>query len=123
MPTSIPPIPLEDVAAYPLPGTAVPGAIKFSPDDRLVTYLYSAEGSLVRQLYQFDLQSGARMLRAAPPGAGASEENLSVEEKLRRERQRQRELGVTSYAWSPVGLRLLLPFPDGLYLQDGEGAP
>jgi dipeptidyl-peptidase-4 len=49
-------------------------------------------------------------------GEGATEENLSREEKLRRERLRRLDLGVTDYAWSSHGL-LLLPFPDGLYLQ------
>lgn len=123
MSTSLPPIPLEEVAAYPLPGMTHPGAVAFSPDDRLITYLYSPEGTLVRQLYQFDPQTGEHRLRVAPPVIGADEENLPLEEKLRRERQRQRELGVTSYVWSAQGGRLLLPFPDGLYIQDEEGAP
>jgi dipeptidyl-peptidase-4 len=116
-----PPIPLEEVALYPLPGMNIPGALAFSPDDRLITYLYSAEGSLVRQLYQFDPQVSLQKLRTASPGAVASEENLSLAEKLRRERQRQRELGVTAYAWSPADERLLLPFPEGLFIQDAEG--
>ena len=116
-------LPLEDIARYPLPGMAVPGSLAFSPDDRLVTFLFSESGSLIRQLYQFDPGTVERRLRLAAPGEGASEDNLSQEEKLRRERQRQRELGVTSYRWASQGERLLLPFPDGLYLQDGEGAP
>ena len=32
-------------------------------------------------------------------------------------------LGVTHYAWAERTDRLLAPLPDGLYVQDGEGAP
>ncbi len=116
------PITLEDVARMPRPGWAIPGGLAFSPDDSLVTYLYSPEGGLVRQLYAFNPQTGQRRLLVTPPG-GVQEADLSLEEKLRRERQRQLELGVTSYAWSPKltpahTARLLMPFPDGLYMQE-----
>ncbi len=112
-------IPIEEVARIPRPGWAVPGAAQFRPDGKLISYLHSPEGGLVRQLYALDPHSGERYLLAQPPGEGVREENLSMEEKLRRERARMHELGVTSYAWSPKGDRLLLPFPDGLYIQDG----
>ena len=118
-----PPIPLEDLARYPLPGFTAPDAFAFSPDDRLVTCLFSPEHSLVRQLYACDTATGERRLLLTPPGSGALEENLSREEKLRRERQRMLTLGVTHYAWANQGNRLLAPLPDGLYVQDGEGAP
>jgi dipeptidyl-peptidase 4 len=121
---SVPPhIPLEDVAAYPLPGMTHPVSLSFSPDDRLITFLYSEAGSLVRQLYQFDPRTGKRSLGAFTPGEGVSEDNLSPEERLRRERQRTLALGVTSYQWADQADRLLLPLPDGLYLQEGAGAP
>ena len=51
------PFPIEEVARYPAPGMAIPGAFSFSPDDRLLTYLFSAEGSLSRQLYVFDTET------------------------------------------------------------------
>jgi dipeptidyl-peptidase-4 len=116
-------MPIEAVASYPLPGMAIPGSIAWSPDDRLITFLWSPERSLVRQLYAFDPQTGVRRLLVAPAGGGTSEENLSPEEALRRERQRQRELGVTRYAWADHANRLLLPMQDGLYVQDGPDAP
>ena len=124
MPASLqtPKIALEDVATYPLPGFTAPGAFAFSPDDRLISYLHSPAGTLVRQLYQFDPLTGEQRLLFSPPGSGASEENLSAQEKLRRERQRQLELGVTAYAWAGKGTRLLAPFPDGLYILDAPGA-
>jgi dipeptidyl-peptidase-4 len=112
------PITFEDVARFPRPGWAIPGALAFRPDGKQITYLFSPGGGLVRQLYALDPLTGERTLLVQPAGEGATEENLSLEEKLRRERARQLELGVTSYAWSPKGERLLVPFPDGLYLQD-----
>jgi len=115
------PLTVEEVARVPLPGMALPGALAFSPDDRLLTYLFSPEGNLMRLLYRFDPETGQHSALAAPTG-GATEDNLSLEEKLRRERQRQLELGVTGYAWADKANRLLIPLPDGLYVQD-DAAP
>jgi dipeptidyl-peptidase 4 len=119
---SIAALPVEEVAKYPLPGMAVPGELAFSPDDRLITYLFSPERDLVRQLYAFDPATGERHLVASPPAREAVEEELSLEEALRRERQRQRELGVTRYAWAKDANRILLPLEGGLYIKDGPDA-
>ena len=119
----IPPIPIEEVARAPLPGMAIPGALAFSPDDRFITYLLSPEANLVRQLYLFNPESGEHSLLLSPPDGGATEQNIPLEEALRRERQRQLEVGVTQYAWAEHANRLLIPLPDGLYVQDGPRAP
>ena len=116
------PFPIEEVARYPAPGMAIPGAFSFSPDDRLLTYLFSAEGSLSRQLYVFDTETGQQRLLLAPADGGVSEERLSLEEQLRRERQRQREIGVTQYAWAEHGQRVLVVLPAGLFMLDGTEA-
>ncbi len=115
------PLTIEDIATYPLPGTAVPGNLQFSPDDRLITYLFSGEGSLARQLYALDPKTGETRQLVTPPGGGDSEENLTLEEKLRRERMRQRETGITQYAWGKDG-RILIPLLGGIYVQNGPGA-
>src|SRR5689334_24451700 len=101
-------LPIEAIAELPAPGMAIPGAIAWSPDDGLVTFLWSPERTLVRQLYAVDPATGERRLLVAPPG-GASEESISLEEALRRERARQRELGITRYAWAEHADVLLLP--------------
>ena len=49
----------EDVARYPYPGLSIPTGIAFSPDDALITYLHSAEGTLTQQLYAFDPATNA----------------------------------------------------------------
>ena len=127
------PIPLEEVAKIPAPGMAFPGELAFGPvissapetaaGQRLVTYLYSPERSLSRQLFAFDPQTGKHSLLVAAPGGGTTEENVSPEEALRRERMRQLEVGVTGYAWSGETGRLLVPAQGDLYLSDGPFQP
>ncbi|MGC9357505.1 MAG: S9 family peptidase [Anaerolineae bacterium] len=115
-------IPVEEVARRPRPGMAIPSQIAFSPDDTCLTCLDSDEDDLVQQLYSLDLESGERQLLVSPPG-DTSEETLSSEEKLRRERQRQLARGVTRYAWARDAQRILIPLSDGIYVKDGIEAP
>ena len=116
---------IEEVARMPQPGMAVPAALGFVPDQNWITYLFSPGGSLERTLYKFDAQSGQHSLLASALDGGLSEDNLTLEEKLRRERIRQHETGITSYSWAlkrsgpGQDCRLLVPLPDGLYIQDG----
>jgi dipeptidyl-peptidase 4 len=128
-------IPIEEVAKYPQPGTSAPTRLKFVPGTTgeqaqgspLLTYLHSPEGSLTRQLYVHRLgATGEETLRLAfdPPEGGATEENLSAEEKLRRERMRERGLGVTSYTWARKAQRFLVPVRGDIWVQDGlEATP
>ncbi len=123
IPTPSAPLSLEDAAAYPLPGMLAPQAIAFTPDDAGLTYLRSPDRSLSRQLYHLDLATGQERPLVTPPGGGDTEDTLTLEEKLRRERQRVREIGVTSYAWAREGQRLLVPLGGDLHVQDGIDAP
>lgn len=116
----------EDVATIPQPGLVQPVDFQFSPDDALITYLYSPEYSRTRQLYAFDpaTRSAGLFLEPSSEGAplqGASDENVSLEEALRRERKRQWGGGVTDYAWAEHAPVLLTPLPDGVYVQDSRG--
>ena len=114
--------PIEEVARFPAPGFVAPGAFAFDPGDRLLTYLYSPEHTLSKQLFALDLSSGDRRQFLASRG-GVTEQNISAAEALRRERQRQLATGVTSYQWADTGHRVLIPLPDGLYVQGGLDAP
>jgi dipeptidyl-peptidase-4 len=96
----------------------IPGALSFSPDEKTITYLFSDDGTLTRQLYAFDPETGQRRELVQPPGGGATEENLSHEEKLRRERMRERGLGITRYAWAKDGPTMLLPIGGDIYVKD-----
>ncbi len=118
------PISIEDVATHPRPGTSTPGAVRFTPDGKHLTFLWSADGSLTRNLYAQPVDGGERTMLFTPPEGGATEENLSEEEKLRRERMRMRSLGVTSYAWSKKGDRFLAPVRGDVWVQQGlDGTP
>jgi dipeptidyl-peptidase-4 len=113
---------LEEVARYPLPGTNVPSAISIRPGGELLTTLWSPGGSLERELFMLDLRSDERRTIFVPPEGGATEENLSQEEKLQRERRRERGLGVTSYAWARDADRFVVPLRGELWVQDGVDA-
>jgi len=120
-PTEI--LPIEEIATYPLPGMAFPGNIAFSPDDRLISYLLSEELSLTRQLFAYNPESGEQSILVTPIDGGTRDDNVSLEEALRRERMRQREFGVTQYAWASNANRLLVPMQGEIYVQDGQEAP
>jgi dipeptidyl-peptidase-4 len=76
----------RDVASLPQPGFNLAESIRFSPDDTLVTYLRSPNQTLSRQLYAYDLPGDKEFVYAEPnSNNGTEEENLSIEEKLRRE--------------------------------------
>lgn len=112
-------IPIEAVATCPLPGMVVPDKFAFSPDDRWLTYLFSTENNLTQQLSVFDPETCRSRLVVDARDLGDTEESLSLEEKLRRERLRQRVLGVTQYAWARSTERILVPLRGDLYIQDG----
>ena len=76
----------EDIATFPRPGCSAPDSIAFSPDDSVVTYLASSDGSLSRQLYAMDVANGQVRELCKPPSGTGEEETFSLEEKLRRER-------------------------------------
>ncbi len=107
---------IEDIVQYPLPGYVAPASVAFSPDDKLVSYLYSPDNTLSRKVFAFDPVTCVRHLLVNPPGGGVDEGNLSTAEKLRRERLRERGLGVTRYEWAKggVGARLMVPLPGGV---------
>src|ERR1700693_3732244 len=105
----------ELVARYPRPGMAVPGRLRYSPDAKFVTYLFSERGDLVRDLWRLDMASGQTEHWLSAPGEAVTEENISREEILRRERLRLRETGITEYFWAEKANVMLLPLRGDLY--------
>lgn len=114
-------ISITDVAKLPRPGMAVPGGYRFTPDGQGLTYLHSAEGSLVRSLWLYEFATGERRVLAGPP----PERPLSREEELLRERLRIRELGVTSYQFAREAPQRTILIPGGpkLRVLVGDGEP
>jgi len=115
---------LDDLARRPEPGKDAPGSVRFAPDGRSLTYLSSADGSLVRSLWRHDLLTGERSVIAAPLSETTREETLSREEHLHRERTRTDELGVTTFAWASASREptLMVPMAGHLFVAVGVEA-
>lgn len=119
----------EQIAKLPRPGLQSIGNVEFSPDGTQVLYLRSSGyGSLSRQLYSTDVATGVTsQVAVTAPGTG-EEAELSLEEKLRRERARMMNTGVTSFKVAgKAGSKgkLLVPLGGALYVREGltEEAP
>jgi dipeptidyl-peptidase-4 len=96
-----------------------PYAITVVPDGNAALFLRAAAPSATRNLYAIDRSTRQeRLLLSATDLVASGEEQLSVEERARRERQRQSGRGITSYLLSPDGRTLLVPFSGKLYLVD-----
>ncbi|MCK7594196.1 S9 family peptidase [Pseudomarimonas salicorniae] len=91
-----------------------------SPDGRRVSFLRGRDDDRNRlDLWAHDIRSGksARLVDSDLLSSGSEE--LSDEEKARRERQRIAALsGIVSYQWGPDSKRLLFPLGGELYLYD-----
>ena len=90
----------EQVARFPRPGMAIPGDIRYSPDAKLVTYLFSERGDLVRDLWALDLASGRKQRFLSPPGETVTEEEI-----------RRHCEGQISYFKIPQHIRFVDGFP------------
>lgn len=110
---------VDDVVASPVPGCTQPVAWAWSHDDSHLTCLWSPDGSLVRSLYVFEPATRG----VAPLAAAAPEAPFDHAEVLRRERARERGLGVTWAMWAKQAPVVLLGGPCGLLACDGPGTP
>jgi len=94
-----------------------PTGINPTPDGRTVLFLRSGPRSFVRNLYELDLDSGEeRVLLTAEDLLQGEEEQLTAEEKARRERMRLAARGIASFELSPDGQRLLVPLGGRLFV-------
>jgi len=109
------------VARFPAPATVVPGALAFTPDGKVLTYLMPEAEGPGRVLWRFDFHSGKPRVVARAPGLGNTDTNLSQAEALRRERMRVRETGITQVARAEKADIVVLPLRGDLYLLRGDG--
>ena len=121
MSTSHVKIPIEEVAKFPPPGMSTPVSFSFSPDDSLLTYLYGPDQSPIRQLYALDMETGESRVIQASVDPDAVE--LSLEEQLLRQRQRQLGQGIVRYSWAKKRDVILIPAQSGTYIKDGIDSP
>ena len=121
MSTSRGKIPIEEIAKFPPPGMSTPVSFSFSPNDTLLTYLYGPDQSPIRQLYALDTETGESHVIQASVDPDAVE--LSLEEQLLRQRQRQLGQGIVRYSWAGKRDRILIPAQSGVYVKDGANSP
>ncbi len=94
-----------------------PGSIRITPDGSKVLFLRSEARSFVHTLYEFDVASGQeRVLLTAEQILQGAEENLSPEERARRERQRQTARGIAGYALTEDGNTIVTSLSGRLFL-------
>ena len=94
-----------------------PTRAKPTPDGKAVLFLRSEPRVPKLQLYEFDVATKQTRLLLSPEQLlTGAEENLSPEEKARRERARISVGGFTNYELSKDGARILLTLSGKLYL-------
>ncbi len=95
-----------------IPVIAVP-----APDGKAVLYLRSGPRDTVQRLFEFDLASGHERELVTPEALlGGRAEQVSPEEKARRERARVSVSGFTDFELSRDGRRMLLSLDGRLYV-------
>ena len=96
-----------------------PTSIKPTPQNDAVLFLRSGPRSVVRDLYSYDVATGEeRVLLTAEQLLQGQQEELTAEEKARRERMRLSARGIATYRLSKDGLKILVPLSGDLYVVD-----
>jgi dipeptidyl-peptidase-4 len=100
-----------------------PTGVKPTPDGTAVLFLRSPPRQPTLALYEFTVATGqTRELVTPAQLLGGAEEQLSVEERARRERMRIVDRGFTSFGLSEDGRLVLLPLSGRVYVYDREGS-
>ncbi len=112
---------LESFAATRRFSLGHPTAITVTPDGREVLFLRSGPRSFVRDLYSFDVATGEenKILTSEKILEGAVEE-LSIQERARRERMRMTARGIATYRLSQDGKQILVPLSGRLFVVDRQ---
>ncbi len=96
-----------------------PTSFKVSRDGALVYFLRSTARSFSRDLYVYDVVAKTeRVIATAAQLLSGGTENLSAEEKARRERMRSTARGIATFELAKDGKRLLIPLSGKLYVVD-----
>ncbi|AVJ55479.1 S9 family peptidase [Idiomarina sp. OT37-5b] len=94
-------------------------ALRFAPDGQSLTYLKGRDDDASRyDLWQYQIDSGEHRLLVNSDSLYSGPENLSDEEKARRERLRLSGSGIVSYQWSAQSDALLFPLNGDVYYYD-----
>ncbi|MGJ8632187.1 MAG: DPP IV N-terminal domain-containing protein [Glaciecola sp.] len=112
----IAPLDIERIFSAPaLQGTA-PSMVKLSPDGKRVTFIRAKATDNSRfDLWEYNIKDKQLRLLFDADDLHQGDENLSDEEKARRERMRVSGSGILSYSWSADGKALLFPLAGDVF--------
>ncbi|RDV24037.1 S9 family peptidase [Alteromonas aestuariivivens] len=107
---------IERIFASPSLDGNAPRSLKVSPDGKRVTFLKGKQTDYERlDLWEYHIPSGETRLLFDSNDLQSGDEQLSDEEKARRERMRLSGTGIVSYLWSNDGQALLFPLGGDVY--------
>lgn len=116
------PLSIERIFQSPSLSGSSPRSVKISPDGKRVTFLKGKETDYERyDLWEYDIASGKTQMLFNSDDLHTGDEQLSDEEKARRERMRVYGSGIMEYHWSKDGKALLFPLAgDAYYFKPGD---
>ncbi|RUO79725.1 S9 family peptidase [Idiomarina tyrosinivorans] len=107
---------IERIFSAPALTGAQPRAMRFAPDGQRISYLKGREDAPSRyDLWIYDIASNTHQRLVNSDVLHKGEEQLSDEEKARRERLRLSGSGIIDYSWSRDGKALLFPLNGDIY--------
>ncbi len=107
---------IERIYSSPSLNGTTPKSLRFSPDGSRVTYLQGKKEDLNRyDLWEYNIATEENRILVDSKDIFDGIENLSDEEKARRERQRIYGSGIMEYKFSNDGKALLFPLNGDLY--------
>jgi dipeptidyl-peptidase-4 len=110
---------VERIYADPSLTGPAPRSVKLSPDGKRVTFLKGKEDEQERlDLWEYNLADNQSRMLVDSADLMPGEENLSAEEKARRERMRLFAKGIISYYWGDDGETLLFPLGGDIFVYD-----
>ncbi|GHB72546.1 peptidase S9 [Psychrosphaera saromensis] len=109
-------ISLERIYSDPSLSGKTPKNLTVSPDGKRATYIQSRTDDYNRyDLWEYNVESGKRSMLVDSKALMSGSENLSDEEKARRERLRIYGKGILQYTWSADGKALMFPLAGDVY--------
>lgn len=118
LPASASKITFARMAKHPEPGWNVPRGVHHAPDGKTITYLASESGDETMSLMAFDASTGKTSVLLRAKDLVTGEQKRSREEELRRERQRDRNEGITQHDWAKKAQVLLVPHAGDIFVRD-----
>lgn len=110
-----------DFVHQPGPGNAIPGSFAFSADSQAIGYLNSEAASLNRAYWRTGVATVRPEVASRASGGGDTEANLTLAEKLRRERQRSRDTGISQIVRASKADVAVVPLKGNLHLVGKNG--